>query len=225
MEQADGRRACLWQNTPVSSSLDQALPDDVFSAEWLRRCFRENPPARASFRDDGARIAAAVLVPIVVRPHGLTVLLTQRTAHLRDHAGQVSFPGGRCEADDASPVATALREAHEEVGLEPSQLEILGLQPDYDTGTGFHVTPVVALVMPPLNLKLDDFEVADVFEPPLSWLLDPRNHQRHSYESPEKRRQFWAMPWNGRYIWGATAGMLVDLYQTMKNHARASELQ
>lgn len=155
---------------------------------------------------------AAVLVPLINRPSGLTVLLTQRTEHLRDHAGQVSFPGGRREAQDADAVATALREAREEVGLDPARIEILGRLPEYRTGTGFAVTPVIGLVEPPLNLKLDDFEVADVFEPPLAFLLDPANHRRDSIEVRGALREYWAMPWRGHYIWGATAGMLVSLH-------------
>lgn len=160
-------------------------------------------------------IAAAVLVPVVVRETGLTMLLTQRTAHLRDHAGQVSFPGGRCEASDASAEATALREAEEEVGLTASQVEILGRLPEYRTGTGFVITPVVGLVTPPLNLKLDDFEVAEVFEPPLEFLLDSANHQRQSIEVRGARHEYWAMPWQGYFIWGATAGMLVTLHRLL----------
>ena len=160
-------------------------------------------------------VAAAVLVPVIVRDSGLTMLLTQRTAHLRDHAGQVSFPGGRCEASDASPEATALREAEEEVGLAASQIEILGRLPEYRTGTGFVITPVVGLVTPPLNLKLDDFEVAEVFEPPLEFLLDSANHQRQSIEVRGTRHEYWAMPWQGYFIWGATAGMLVTLHRLL----------
>ena len=181
----------------------------------MRRRFSEGlvaPPVIESW--EGAEIdfvAAAVLVPVVVRETGATMLLTQRTAHLRDHAGQVSFPGGRSEDSDASPEATALREAEEEVGLVSSQVEILGRLPEYRTGTGFVVTPVVALVTPPLNLKLDDFEVAEVFEPPLEFLLDTANHQRHSIEVRGVMREYWALPWRGYYIWGATAGMLVAL--------------
>ena len=158
-------------------------------------------------------IPAAVLVPIVVRESGMTILLTQRTAHLRDHAGQVSFPGGRCEPEDATPVATALREAQEEVGIDPQQVEVLGFLPEYLTSTGFRVTPVVGLVSPPLNLRLDDFEVAEAFEPPLEFLLDPANHQRHQVEYRGAMREYWAMPWQGYYIWGATAGMLMSLYR------------
>lgn len=156
-------------------------------------------------------IRAAVLVPIIDRPTGLTVLLTQRTAHLRDHAGQVSFPGGRCEPEDDSPVATALRECTEEVGIPPGQIEILGTLPDYTTGTGFRVTPVVGVVTPPLNLKIDDFEVAEVFEPPLEYLLDSDNFRREQIEYRGALRSYWAVPWRGYFIWGATAGMLVSL--------------
>ncbi len=181
----------------------------------MRRRFSEGivaPPVSDSSLIEGEDLVpAAVLVPVIVRETGPTVLLTQRTAHLRDHAGQVSFPGGRCETVDASPEATALREAEEEVGIAPLQVEILGRLPEYRTGTGFVITPVVGLVMPPLNLKLDDFEVAEVFEPPLEFLLDRSNHQRQSIEIRGTRREYWAMPWQGYFIWGATAGMLVTL--------------
>jgi len=163
----------------------------------------------------GAPTPAAVLIPIVQRPTGLTILLTQRTAHLRDHAGQVSFPGGRCEPTDASSQATALRESREEVGIEPAQVEVLATLPDYFTSTGFRVTPVVGLVMPPLNLRLDDFEVAEVFEPPLDFLLDPANYQRHQVERDGVLHNYWAVPWRGYFIWGATAGMLVGLRECL----------
>ena len=193
----------------------------LHTAEWLRNSFS----AGSAESRNGARVVepgvpdyalqtltpAAVLVPLVQRETGLTVLLTQRTAHLRDHPGQISFPGGRCEESDASAVETALREAQEEVGLDPGQVEVLGLLPEYRTGTGFSITPVVSLVRPPLNLKLDDFEVAEAFETPLSFLLDPANHQRHKIEYQGTQREYYAMPWEGYYIWGATAGMLVSL--------------
>lgn len=187
----------------------------MLSAAWLKDRFRAGG-ARGEVTEPGVPAGepltpAAVLVPIVVRESGMTVLLTQRTAHLRDHAGQVSFPGGRCEPEDATPEATALREAHEEVGLAPGQVEVLGRLPEYHTSTGFRVMPVVGLVTPPLNLRLDDFEVADVFEPPLEFLLDPANHQRHKVEYRGALREYWAMPWKDYYIWGATAGMLVSL--------------
>jgi 8-oxo-dGTP pyrophosphatase MutT (NUDIX family) len=158
---------------------------------------------------------AAVLVPVIERPGGLTVLFTQRTAHLNDHAGQVSFPGGRCERTDASPVFTALRETEEEVGLARDLIEVLGLLPEYRTGTGFSVTPVVGLVRPPFELNPDSFEVAEVFETPLAFLLDPANHQRHSMEIAGIVRHYYAMPYEGYFIWGATAGMLVSLYRLL----------
>ncbi len=184
----------------------------------MRRRFSEGtvaaPVTETSLRDSNRQLTpAAVLVPVVIRPTGPTILLTQRTAHLRDHAGQVSFPGGRCEEHDASPEHTALREAEEEVGIAPGQVEILGRLPEYRTGTGFVVTPVVGFVAPPLNLKLDDFEVAEVFEPPLHFLLDTSNHQRQTMEIRGERHEFWAMPWQGYFIWGATAGMLVTLHR------------
>lgn len=186
------------------------------TADWLRRCFASAPPPRIRTEPPGSDnlIPAAVLVPIVLRPV-LTVLLTQRTAHLRDHAGQVSFPGGRCEAEDADPVATALREAKEEIGLPPGQVEVVGMLDEYRTGTGFAITPVVGLVKPPLDLKLDDFEVADVFEPPLEFLLQVGNFQRHRMEYRGAMREYWAVPWQDRYIWGATAGMLVNLRELL----------
>jgi 8-oxo-dGTP pyrophosphatase MutT (NUDIX family) len=171
------------------------------------------PVIESGAADEKDLVSAAVLVPVIVRASGATMLLTQRTAHLRDHAGQVSFPGGRSEKGDSSPEATALREAEEEVGIAASQVEILGRLPEYRTGTGFVITPVVGLVTPPLNLKLDDFEVAEVFEPPLEFLLDDANHQRHSIEVRGVIREYWAMPWQSYYIWGATAGMLVTLHR------------
>jgi len=174
-------------------------------------CAADDGPVVEADLPDEPLIAAAVLIPIVMRASGLTMLLTQRTDHLRDHAGQVSFPGGRCEAGDADPVHTALREAQEEVGVDPAQVEVLGCLPEYLTSTGFRVTPVVGLVQPPLNLHLDDFEVAEVFEPPLEFLLDPANRRRERIEYRGALREYWAMPWKGYYIWGATAGMLVSL--------------
>ena len=187
------------------------------TADWLRQRFAVAvaPTVRSEAPAATELIPAAVLVPIVLRPTALTVLLTQRTAHLRDHAGQVSFPGGRCEPDDAGPVATALREAQEEIGLKPVQVEILGRLDEYQTGTGFSVTPVVGLVMPPLDLKLDDFEVADVFEPPLEFLLRAENFSRHQAEYRGALREYWAVPWQDRFVWGATAGMLVNLRELL----------
>lgn len=160
---------------------------------------------------EGSFTPAAVLVPIVAREDGLQVLLTQRTLHLNHHPGQISFPGGRMESGDTGPVMTALRETQEEIGLSSEQIELLGRLPEYRTGTGFAVTPVVGLVRPPLSLTLDAFEVAEVFEVPLGFLLDPENHKRHRMEYQGRMREYYAMPYGERYIWGATAGMLVSL--------------
>jgi 8-oxo-dGTP pyrophosphatase MutT (NUDIX family) len=174
--------------------------------------FGEREPAHAS-----------VLVPLV-RRDAITVLLTQRTDHLTNHPGQISFPGGRVEPHDADAAATALREAHEEIGLEPGQVEVLGAMPTYTTGTGFIVTPVVGLVPPDLVLRVDPFEVAAVFEVPLAFLMDPAHHRRHSIEVAGVRREFLSMPWEGAdeqgrpqrfFIWGATAAMLRNLYRLL----------
>ena len=187
----------------------------MIDLQQLRACLFDQPQAGPAIVEDGAEhqalTPAAVLFPIVVRDGGHTVLLTQRTAHLRDHAGQVSFPGGRVEADDLSPMDTALRETEEEVGLSRKHVEILGFLPEYRTGTGFKVTPVVGLVSPPFDLSLDPFEVAEVFEVPLAFLLDPANHQRHELHYRGALRQYFAMPYGDYFIWGATAGMIRSL--------------
>jgi 8-oxo-dGTP pyrophosphatase MutT (NUDIX family) len=158
---------------------------------------------------------AAVLVPLINRPDGVTVMLTQRTAHLNDHAGQISFPGGRVDEGDVDRVYTALREAYEETGLPRDAVEVIGTLPDYDIPTGFRVTPVVGWIEPPVELAPDPFEVAEVFEVPLVHFLDPANHQRHSDEVNGRRRNYYAMPYQQRYIWGATAGMLHSLYRAL----------
>ena len=151
---------------------------------------------------------AAVLLLVVEHPQP-TVVFTQRTAHLADHAGQISLPGGRCDDADCTPERTALREAQEEVGIEPARVEILGRLPDYHTSTGFSVTPVVGWARPPILYRPDPHEVADVFEVPLEFLLDIRNHKYESAWFKGRLRNYWAMPYGDRFIWGATAGMLV----------------
>jgi 8-oxo-dGTP pyrophosphatase MutT (NUDIX family) len=151
-----------------------------------------------------------VLLGLVARPAGPAILLTQRTAHLKDHAGQISLPGGRIEETDADARAAALREAQEEIGLDPARVEALGELPTYDTITGFRIHPVVGWIEPPIELVPDPFEVADLFEVPLAFALDRRNHERDSYERDGRQRHFFVLRWQDRYIWGATAGILVN---------------
>lgn len=158
---------------------------------------------------------ASVLVPIVTHLEGLTVLFTQRTAQLRAHSGQVSFPGGRAEPGDASPEFTALRETREEIGLAPERVEVIARMPEYLTRTGYRVTPVVGLIAPPLELAPDSREVAEAFEVPLAFLLDPAHHQRETRELGGRMVGFWVMQYGERRIWGATAGMLVNLYRML----------
>ena len=190
----------------------------------LRQALFATPSRAPCVLEDGVGdeelMPAAVLVPIVQRDDEPTVLLTQRTTHLKDHPGQVSFPGGRCEAADPSPAATALRETVEEIGLSPEHVEIIGYLPEYRTSTGFRVTPVVALVKPPFALQLDEFEVAEAFEVPLAFLMDPANHQRHSLHYLGKLRHYHAMPYGDYFIWGATAGIIMSLYRALEMAAR-----
>jgi 8-oxo-dGTP pyrophosphatase MutT (NUDIX family) len=204
-----------------------ALTPDLLRAHVLRERFADLAPWAPPIPGDGALFglrrpaAASVLVPLVRRADGLHVLLTERTAHLREHAGQISFPGGRVEAHDVDAAATALREAEEEIGLPIAQVEVIGHLPAYTTVTNFVVTPVVGLVEPPERLTLDPFEVAAAFEVPLPFLMTPAHHHRHVFDVAGQQRQFLSMPWqgldaNGRpreyFIWGATAAMLRNLY-------------
>jgi 8-oxo-dGTP pyrophosphatase MutT (NUDIX family) len=169
----------------------------------------------------GSRVTeAAVLVPIVNRPDALQLLLTQRTAHLTDHAGQISFPGGRVEAEDADREETALRETEEEIGVPRGRITVVGRLPEYDIATGFRITPVVGWIEPPFELALDAFEVACVFEAPLAHFLEPARYERREYHFGGRHRHYMAIPYEGRYIWGATAAMLYSLARMVESGGR-----
>lgn len=189
-------------------------------AELRRRLASASAPEFSVYGDDGVgragTTAAAVLIPVVAHPGGLTVLFTQRTTHLRSHSGQVSFPGGRAEPGDASAEFTALREAEEEIGLARDRVEILGRLPEYHTRTGFRVVPVIGVVNPPLELTPDPREVESVFEVPLAFLLDERNRERRTREFQGMTVGFYVYEYQGHVIWGATAGMLVNLYRMLE---------
>jgi len=172
-------------------------------------------PQPVPLPDEKAAVPAAVLIGIVPRPDGPTVLLTQRAATLRSHSAQVAFPGGRVDAVDGSPVVTALRETEEEIGLSRERIRTLGFLDAYLTGTGYRIVPVVALVEPPFSLTLNAHEVDEAFETPLSFLLDPANHLREGREWKGLYRTYYAMPFGDRYIWGATAGMIRNLYERL----------
>jgi len=193
----------------------------VLDVAGLRERLRRPAPARAVYGDDGAGreeagvTRAAVLVPIIEHPDGLTVLFTRRTAQLKAHSGQVSFPGGRAEPTDPTIEFTALREAEEEIGLPPRRVEVLARLPEYFTRTGFRVTPVVGLIQPPLELVPDAREVDEVFEVPLDFILDAANHQRATRELDGRTVGYYVIEHHGRTIWGATAGMLVNFYRQL----------
>lgn len=193
-----------------------ALELDV--EELRRRLAAPGPGAAALSGDPGvereraALTPASVLMPIVARAEELMMLFTRRTAQLRSHSGQISFPGGRAEPADPTPESTALRETHEEIGLAPDRVRLIGRLADYSTRTGYRITPVVGVVSPPFELRPDAGEVDEVFEVPLSFLLDPQNHLRHSRVIQGETRWYYAIPYGDYYIWGATAGMLVNFY-------------
>lgn len=199
----------------------EAAPAARLTAEGLRDRFARPPVwtpelVRERRFTDREPAPAAVLIPLVVRER-LALLLTQRTAHLSTHSGQIAFPGGKVDAEDHDATAAALREAQEEIGLEPAHVEVLGHLPEYVTGTQFHITPVVALVRPGFTLTPNPGEVDDVFEVPLDFLMDPVNHRRHGFVWNGEMREWYSMPYHEgpteRFIWGATAGMLRNLYR------------
>jgi len=208
----------------VTEVPSDALPSRLDS-DWLRERFARLVSVPPIALGDGIRWAestalrvpsdlrpAGVLIPVVDRPDGLTVLFTRRTDHLHAHAGQISFPGGGAEEGDATIVDTALRETREEIGLEPRHVEVIGSLHEYRTVSGYRVTPVVALVHPPFALAPDDFEVAEIFEVPLAHLLDARNHRRERLIREGGAREYYSVPYRHYYIWGATAGMLMNLH-------------
>jgi 8-oxo-dGTP pyrophosphatase MutT (NUDIX family) len=182
------------------------IGDRDLNPDWQEEAARQSIPA---LRD------AAVLVPLIDRPDGLQLLLTRRSADLPSHAGQVSFPGGRVQDGDASIADTALRETEEEVGLSRRFVEVQGYMEPYETGTGFAIQPVVAIVRAGFDLKPDPREVAEAFEVPFSFVMDPANHQRHHAVWQGRKREYYAMPYGRHYIWGATAGMLVALHRRL----------
>jgi 8-oxo-dGTP pyrophosphatase MutT (NUDIX family) len=185
-------------------------PDDLIARP--RSDYDLQPEFRPEDWSEAALKPAAVLVPVVRRDQGATLLLTQRAATLRDHSAQIAFPGGRVDEDDAGPIETALREAEEEIGLERRHVTPIGFLDAYLTGTGYRIVPVVALVSPAFVLNLNAAEVDDAFETPLSFLMDPANHRTEGREWRGHRRTYYAMPWSGRYIWGATAGIIRNLH-------------
>lgn len=198
----------------IGQQIDRANGE---AAPLARGDFDLNPDVKKGRTADADLRPAAVLIPIVDRPEGLSVLLTQRTDHLDHHPGQVSFPGGRVEDQDQDAVATALRETEEEIGLDRSYVEVVGTLDQYRTGTGFDVTPVVGLVRAGFTLTLDSFEVAEAFEVPLDFVLDPANHKRESQIWNGEERHYYVFPHDDYYIWGATAGMLINLYDKLRD--------
>lgn len=212
---------------PIDSVAGEpALDASRMQADWLRDRFAQSRPWAPEISEEqrvrqiaGAPRPAAVLMPVVLRAEGPTLLFTQRTADLTDHAGQVSFPGGRTELSDVSPVDTALRETEEEIGLARQQVEVIGSLPEFFTGTGYRVTPVVGLVRPPFDVVPDPREVAEIFEVPMAFLMNGVNHQRRSVDLPNDlgRRTFYTMPYQRFFIWGATAGMLRNLFHFLRS--------
>ena len=194
------------------TGLDEIVSPDSHNPEIHVGDFELNP----SLKYPDKPSPAAVLVPLVEHENGLTVLFTQRTDHLNDHAGQISFPGGRMEAADSGPVDTALRETREEIGMDPDYVQVAGCLDHYETGTGYLVLPVVGFVRPGFQLVLDEFEVADAFEVPLSFLLDANKHRTAIHRVRDMDLSFHVIEYENRYIWGATAGMIMNFYQRIQ---------
>lgn len=202
----------------------RVVPSEFLTEDALRSRFKKNLPWTPEKTDEHQLTErtifrpAAVLIPLVIKDDGLHLLLTQRAAHLHDHPGQISFPGGRVEESDKNSVETALRETFEEIGLHRAHIDVIGSLPQYRTATGYDVTPVVSLVNPGFALEIDSFEVASTFEVPLAFLMNEANHQLRKVELPNNagKRTFYAMPYESHFIWGATAGMLRNLFHFLK---------
>jgi 8-oxo-dGTP pyrophosphatase MutT (NUDIX family) len=189
---------------------------DPGEAAALRRATRGDHDLNPGWTPPSSELRpAAVLVPLIDRVEGMSILLTQRTAHLTAHAGQISFPGGRIEASDQNATEAALRETEEEVGLAREHVTVIGRLDTYVTGTGFEITPMVGIIEVPFQLTIDPFEVSEAFEVPLSFVLDPQNHRRMTRVLEQRTRVFFVLPYENRYIWGATAGMLVNLAEVL----------
>ena len=209
---------------PVDAIAEGApVSGDRLTAEALRRRFAFPPEWQPEVRGEKRFVdrdwqSAAVLVPLVDHTGGMSVLLTQRSMRLKDHPGQISFPGGRVDEEDDTHIETALREAKEEIGIDRDRVEILGLMPEYRTGSGFKVIPVVSIVHPPFEISLNKREVEDAFELPFSFFMNGTNYQIRSAYFPNAlgRRQFYTIPCNGRFVWGATAAMLRNLYHFIR---------
>ena len=191
----------------------EAVFDPRTGRTWVRGDWDLNPELMADFAVMPPPRPAAVLVPVIARDE-LTVLLTQRTDTLPTHAGQIAFPGGKLEAGETA-VEAALRESEEEISLERRYVDVLGFLDSYRTGTGFMVVPVVAIIRPGFALSNDTTEVSETFEVPLRFLMDEANHQKHAREWRGRQRSFYAMPYRGRYIWGATAGMIKNMHERL----------
>jgi 8-oxo-dGTP pyrophosphatase MutT (NUDIX family) len=207
--------------------MDASLAPSFSAEDFRRRAAREQAPHAVEFGDHvlNPTIAhlirptllrdAAVLVPVVDRGLDATLLLTKRTEKLRSHSGQIAFPGGRIDPEDETPVHAALREAEEEIGLDASFIDVVGRMPDYVTGSGYRIAPVLAVVRPGFLLTINADEVDDAFEVPLSFLMDPVNHRRESRVWQEQERFFYTMPHGERYIWGVTAGIIRTLWERL----------
>lgn len=202
--------------------------NEELTREWITERFRADTPNPVK-KDWGDHllnprmgqadnlIPAAVLIPVVNREDELKVLFTRRAANLAQHAGQISFPGGHIEESDNEPIDAALRETEEEVGLPRHHIDVIGQLENYISRTGFEITPIVGVIEPPFTVVPQPSEVAEVFEVPLSFLLNPENHHRHTREISGENREFYAMPYGEYYIWGVTAGILVNLYEYLSS--------